>query len=260
MSTVKLEIKGNFLKVTDNINDNDEILIAGITKYFFSKGDTILNIRAEQGTNQVTYKYKVSVLVDETNTPFASLEALETFLSDNLGKTSSPAVSGGGFENRTINTRWTLTTAGVYYRTRSDAWGYVLNPITISTGAASYAATPSTQLSNQNCFMHASKDSVLDKVSVDFSSIGADVTQWKICLYMGQRTENTVISNSVVNLALLHEETLTKTVTNALTASFELNPTEVTIPEGYLINVMLQRIDGTASETNVSISATLRHI
>ena len=85
MSTIKLEIKGNFLKITDNINDNDEILISGITKYFFSKNDTLLNLRTEQGTNQVTYKYLISTLVDSTDTPFASLVALENFLSENLG-------------------------------------------------------------------------------------------------------------------------------------------------------------------------------
>jgi len=96
MSTVKLEIKGNFLKITDNINDNDEVLISGITKYFFSKNDTILNIRTEQGANQVTYKYKVSVLVDDTDTPFADTEALEVFLSDNLG---SGANSGTGSDS-----------------------------------------------------------------------------------------------------------------------------------------------------------------
>lgn len=88
MSTIKLEIKGNFLKITDNINGNDEVLILGITKYFFSKNDTLLNLRTEQGTNQITYKYLISVLVDSTDTPFASLSALEDFLSENLGGTS----------------------------------------------------------------------------------------------------------------------------------------------------------------------------
>ena len=85
MSTIKLEIKGNFLKITDNINNNNRLLIRGITKYDFKNNDTILLLKTEQGTNQVTNKYKVSVLVDETDTPFASLVALETFLSDNLG-------------------------------------------------------------------------------------------------------------------------------------------------------------------------------
>jgi hypothetical protein len=197
-------------------------------------------------------------LVDETDTPFASLVAIETFLSENLG--SSGGSGDGGFENRTINNRWTLASAGVYYRTRNDAWGYQLNPITISTGASTFATTPSTQLSVQNMLIQASRDSVLDKVFIDFSSIGADVTQWKVCFWMGERIESTVLSTSVINTVLLHEETITKTLVNALTGSFEISPTPITIPKGYLINVMLQRIDGTVSETNVSISTTLKHI
>jgi len=85
MSTIKLEIKGNFLKITDNINDNDRVMIKAITSYDFKSNDTILVLKQEQGTNQVSHKFKVSVLVDSTDTPFASLAALETFLSDNLG-------------------------------------------------------------------------------------------------------------------------------------------------------------------------------
>ena len=106
MSTIKLEIKGNFLKITDNINDNDEILISGITKYFFSKNDTLLNLRTEQGTNQVTYKYLISTLVDSTDTPFASLVALEDFLSENLGGSSGGsgvASEGISIENTNVS-------------------------------------------------------------------------------------------------------------------------------------------------------------
>lgn len=169
-------------------------------------------------------------------------------------------VTGGdSFENRTVNNRWSLNAINSYYRTRNDAWGYQLNPITISTGAATFAATPNTQLSSQSTLIHASRDSVLDKAFLDFSSIGADVTQWKVCFWMGQRIESTNVSTSVINTALLHEETITKTLVNALTASFEISPTPITIPKGYIVNVMLQRIDGTVGETNVSISATFKH-
>ncbi len=202
---------------------------------------------------------KISNLPAAT-TPLAGTEELAIVQAGETRKVPASDLGGsGGFENRTINNRWSLNVINSYYRSRNDAWGYQLNPITISTGAATFATTPSTQLSTQNMLIHASRDSVLDKVFIDFSSIGADVTQWKVCFWMGQRIESTVLSTSVINTALLHEETITKTLVNAITASFELSPTPITIPKGYIVNVMLQRIDGTVGETNVSISTTLKH-
>mgnify|MGYP000459944142 CR=1 FL=1 len=89
---IKLEIKGNFLHITDPSTNEVERVIKSCTTYDFIKGDKILTIRSEQGTNQVSYQYNIFaldgttvIIEDSTDTPFVSLAALGDFLDSNLG-------------------------------------------------------------------------------------------------------------------------------------------------------------------------------
>ena len=95
MPIIKLEIKGNFLKITnENINDI-KIFSRALVSYLFKNNNTILELKTSQLTNQIIYKYKIDDLVDKQEQPFTDLDELETFLSDNLG-ISSDFNSGGG--------------------------------------------------------------------------------------------------------------------------------------------------------------------
>ena len=80
----KLEIKGNFLFITEG-SDSPERFISRITSYGFNSTQTELLIRQPEGSNQVTFKYKVSDLVDSEGNPYSKLEDVETFLNENLG-------------------------------------------------------------------------------------------------------------------------------------------------------------------------------
>ena len=161
-------------------------------------------------------------------------------------------------QSRTVNTRYLLSIIGVYYRTRSDAWGYNLQPITTSADFSSFSSASALGL--QNCLMVASKDAILEKVFLDFSSIHSSVNSFKICFWAGMRIESTLQQTSITDARLLHEEIITKSLPGSVSASFEITPTPITIPKGYVINFLLSRLDGTEAETNLSITTTIKHI
>ncbi len=85
--SVKIEVAGGFLKVTNSDNSVDRFIRA-ITNYSFSRDNSRLLLREPQGTNQVTHKYKVDDLVDSQGNEFYSFEDLDSFLEENLGSFS----------------------------------------------------------------------------------------------------------------------------------------------------------------------------
>lgn len=201
---------------------------------------------------------KISQL-NSVNTPLIGTEELAITQSGETKKiTYSEIVSNNGFVSQTFNNRWSLNSLNTYYRSRNDAWGYSLNPITVSAGADNYNTV--TSLGNSNCFMVAPRDSYLDKIFLDFSSIGQDVTQFKICVWAGERVESLTAANSIINNILLYEDVVNKTLLNSRSAYFSITPLSVIIPEGYILNFMISRKDGTVGETNLSTTLILKTI
>ncbi len=94
MPIIKLEIKGNFLKITNEDINDVKIFSRALVSYLFKNNNTILELKVPQATNQISYRYKIDDIVDEQEQPFDDIEELETFLSDNLGISSD--FNGGG--------------------------------------------------------------------------------------------------------------------------------------------------------------------
>ena len=99
MKTIKLEIKGNFLRIIYVDLNQTVIMIRGLVNYKISNDESLLTLRTEQSTNQVSYKLKIEDIVDSSDSPFADIESLESFLSDNLGFSSG----GGNGQGVTIS-------------------------------------------------------------------------------------------------------------------------------------------------------------
>jgi len=86
---IKIEVKGGFLKVTNEDGSTDRF-IRVITTYSFNSDNSKILIREPQGTNQVTHSYNVSDIVDKNGNPFeGGLEGLEDFLDTSLGVVAS---------------------------------------------------------------------------------------------------------------------------------------------------------------------------
>jgi len=100
--SVKLEITGGFLKVTED-NKPPKRFIRAITTYEFLRNRTVLGLKEPQGSNQVTHKYSVPDIVNENGNPFSDTDALDSFLYENLGSFSI------------IGDSSTLTTSRIYY-------------------------------------------------------------------------------------------------------------------------------------------------
>ena len=131
--SVKIEITGGFLKITEN-KESPRRFIRAITTYEFLSGGTVLGIKEPQGSNQVTHKYAVNEILNENDEAFSDLDALDSFLYNNLGSFSIVGGSSTDISSRLLFEK------EVYDVTRSDDgfivdmtyngdWGVALPPL-----------------------------------------------------------------------------------------------------------------------------------
>lgn len=181
-------------------------------------------------------------LTDFTNTsgnPFATIQDI----TDALDLFST-------IESVTISNRWSLTNTNEYYRSRADYAGFndmILNNTTVfhvinQTVASLSAALYTTAVSKK-----------ITKILVDGSNVAAGITELKLGVFAFQRATVTDPNFSAVNLINLGEFTLTKT-NGVACILWQLTPSNIEIPSGYLVSCVLMKTAGTGSEVNTSIT------
>tara|TARA_R110002012_G_scaffold315862_1_gene530231 strand:+ start:564 stop:1370 length:807 start_codon:yes stop_codon:yes gene_type:complete len=99
--SIKIEVKGGFLKIT-NENESVDRFIKAITNYHFDKEQVFLFIKEPQGSNQVTHKYRVLDLVDSEGNPFFTFSDLDSFLEENLGSFNIAGDSSASTTDRVV--------------------------------------------------------------------------------------------------------------------------------------------------------------
>ena len=243
--SVKIEITGGFLKITED-KESPRRFIRAITTYEFLLEGTVLGVKEPQGSNQVTHKYRVDEIINENGDPFVDLDSLDSFLYNNLGSFS---IVGGSSTD--INSRLSFE-GEVYDVTRNDDgfivdmiyngdWGVALPPlVNVDEGFRI------TIIHNQNQVDRGSivpyPNDYIDSDSVHYAYGNGYVALEKI------NNEWTVINKSL--FSNYHLEGVTKRY------DFE-NETEVLVQHnlGYvpLIEVWIEDEEGGYSRANLDI-------
>lgn len=195
-------------------------------------------------------KEQLDLKLDKVST--AGVERAYIINADGSQGTKATSDFGGGVktESVTISNRWTLTNADVYYRSRGDFGGFNVDTLNISTTQNTII---NTVASLGSAFYATKASKSLDKIYVDGSSMTATLTSFKLGVFAFQRDSTATINTSAINIINLGEFTLTKVSGNA-TAFWEVSPTNIEIPSGYLVSCVLMRNGGTGTEVNCNIT------
>jgi len=153
-------------------------------------------------------------------------------------------------ESVTISNRWTLTNADVYYRSRADFGGFNVDTISVSTASATIGQTTAGLSASLYC---ASKSKHLKKIYFDAGSSQTTISTFKLGVFAFQRYNTSANNNSAINLINLGEFTLTKPG-NQSANFWEITPSNIEIPAGYLVSCVLMRVGGTGTEINCSMT------
>lgn len=157
---------------------------------------------------------------------------------------------GSTTESVTIANRWTLTSADVYYRSRADFGGFNVDTLSVSTANSTIVQIVASLSSSLYC---TSKSKHLKKIYFDAGSSQTTIPAFKLGVFAFQRDNTSTNNSSAINLINLGEFTLTKPGTQS--ANFwEITPSNIEIPAGYLVSCVLMRVGGTGTEVNASIT------
>jgi hypothetical protein len=165
-------------------------------------------------------------------------------------KATSDFGGGSTTESVTISNRWTLTNADVYYRSRYDFGGFNVDTLTFSTVNSTITTIVASLSSSFYC---TSKSKALKKIYIDGSNMTATLTSFKLGVFAFQRDNTATQNSSAINIINLGEFTLTKT-SGHVSTFWEVTPTNIEIPSGYLVSCVLMRNGGTGTEVNCNMT------
>ncbi len=166
------------------------------------------------------------------------------------GQVDLSSLTSSNSETIIISNRWTLTNLNVYYRSRGDFGGFNVDSINVSTVNS---VINQTVASLSSSFYRAVSSKKISKIYIDGSNMTTGITELKLGVFAFQRATVTDPNFSAINLINLGEFTITK-ASGIACQSWELTPTDIEIPTGYLVSCVLMRTLGTGTEVNCSIS------
>ena len=189
-------------------------------------------------------KVNLDTKLDKSTTP------LSVYATDALGNQEMKLISelGSSLESVTISNRWTLTIANVYYRSRGDFGGFNVDTLNISTASAVIVTNVA---SNSSAFYCTSKSKALKKIYIDGSNIVSTLTDFKLGVFAFQRANS--VTPTAINIITIGEFTLTKASGDGC-HFWEITPTNLEIPAGYLVSCVLMRTGGTGTEINCNMT------
>jgi hypothetical protein len=174
--------------------------------------------------------------------------ANQDFNTGLTGAMNSAMYLGSSLESVTISNRWTLTIANVYYRSRGDFGGFNVDTLNISTASAVIVTNVA---SNSSAFYCTSKSKALKKIYIDGSNIVSTLTDFKLGVFAFQRANS--VTPTAINIITIGEFTLTKASGDGC-HFWEITPTNLEIPAGYLVSCVLMRTGGTGTEINCNMT------